>query len=191
MERLDFLYSAAVSYYNLLHKEYHLTGGRKGNTVEFRFRFLSENFYHLAGLHYLTDLQLFGKKEYRSDKAVIFKKILSQSISYAAVQQSAHFPQIADRIQWLHKIDGMIARLLFPKAIFVNYINRYSSGIPSGILFYEDYMTVADTFLYLFFALDTPNDYFVPDSFIVANNNRKLMNQMKYSVLKMDITICN
>ena len=187
---MDFLYAAAISYYNLLHREYHLTGGRKGNTAEFRFRFLPENFYHLAGLHYLTDLRMFGKKEYKSDKAVIFKKILAHTISYETLQASAHFSEIANRVQWLHKIDGMIARLMFPKSTFVCYTNRHPSGIPSGLLFYEDYAAVADTFLYLFAKLDEFRAFFVPDSFMVANNNRKLMNQLKYAVLKMDITMC-
>lgn len=186
---MDLLRSAAISYNNLMKYSYEFKAGKKGNIAEFKLCFLPENFYHLIGLHYLKDFHDFKNAKTKSDKVVIFKNILSGKINYNTIEKSDHFSEVKDRVDWFHRIDGMIARLCYPKSILVKYINKNNNqGIPSGFMFYEDYNPTIDNYIYLFSVNSKNIDAYTPCSFVVSNNNAKLINQTKYTILEVKVT---
>ena len=54
---MDILETAARSFEKLLTIKYEVILGRRGTTVVVNLSFHKEDFYHLAGLQYLTDIQ--------------------------------------------------------------------------------------------------------------------------------------
>ncbi len=72
--------------------------------ITFKISFSAGNFYHLLGLHKLTDLPqlIIDKKINTATK--IYSKILDGDISCKTIESSAHYSKIADRITYFEKI---------------------------------------------------------------------------------------
>ena len=89
--------TSANAYSNLLDIEYQLILGRKNKTAALSIFFDENQFFHLAGLQYLTDrvTLLFG------DRAQLFKRILSGKITSQQIESSSFYPEIKDRIDFL------------------------------------------------------------------------------------------
>ena len=112
---MDLLYSAALSYTKLCNFTYDITVGRKNESMLLHIKFMPINFYHLAGFHYINDILGFGESATHSDKTLIVKNIINKMIVYKNVSISSHFNYIQDRINWLHKIDGIITGMFYKK----------------------------------------------------------------------------
>ena len=89
--------TSAKSYSTLLDLEYQLVLGRKNRSITFSIFFEENHFFHLAGLHYLTDriTILFG------DRAQLFRKILNGTITQNQIESSQYYSEIKDRIEYL------------------------------------------------------------------------------------------
>ncbi len=70
---MDNIYDAAVEYSKLIGYEYKFILGYKGRNQEVSLRFYEDKFYHLCGLHKLTDLAVLNNGTSTTD---IFNKIL-------------------------------------------------------------------------------------------------------------------
>lgn len=88
---------AAQSFTNLLDVEYQLVLGKKNKTLALAIVFNENNFFHLAGLHYLQD----RAKILSGDRSVLFQKILNGIITINQIDSSKHYPIIKDRIDYL------------------------------------------------------------------------------------------
>ena len=81
--------SSAMTYSKLLDIEYQLVLGRKNKTLALSIYFDENQFFHLAGLQYLTDRAtlLYG------DRSYLFQKILSGSITREQMENifAVHF----------------------------------------------------------------------------------------------------
>lgn len=77
----DPLILAAKSYEKLLNKDFIITIDTKdGNTKTIQIQFKKDNFYHLIGFHYLTDLPQLDTR--RNKKNRIFNNVLQGNITY-------------------------------------------------------------------------------------------------------------
>lgn len=90
----------AKLYKSFLHKSYIFT---LGNGITFTIYFQPESFFHLIGLHKLTDLE----KLTNNTKPVVFKKILNGQITQNYIEKSLHYQSIADRISYFEEITNM------------------------------------------------------------------------------------
>ena len=96
--------TSANAYSNLLDIEYQLILGRKNKTAALSIFFDESQFFHLAGLQYLTDRVtiLFG------DRAQLFKRILSGKITSQQIESSSFYPEIKDRIDFLAYLESIM-----------------------------------------------------------------------------------
>ena len=78
--------------------------------VEFRAQY----FYHLAGLHYLTDIAQVDRNKANNSPVSIFKRILNDKINDELIKKSKFYTKIHDRlIHFLSFDDLMTAKLLW------------------------------------------------------------------------------
>ena len=84
--------SSAMTYSKLLDIEYQLVLGRKNKTLALSIYFDENQFFHLAGLQYLTDRAtlLYG------DRSYLFQKILSGSITREQIESSSFYSEIKE-----------------------------------------------------------------------------------------------
>lgn len=111
--------STCIANYNqLLNTKYIFIVGRKGETCELSIVFDKYDFFHLAGLHYLTDIrQLHGSRE------KIYDKIAAGIISSKLIECSAHYPKIKSRIDSLSEL----ATLLESEKLIFRFNNSSSA----------------------------------------------------------------
>lgn len=95
--------TSAKAYEKLLDIEYQFILGRKSKQVRFSVFFDEYQFYHLAGLQYLTDRAtlLYG------DRKKLFNLILEKQIKEAQISSSDFYPQIKDRIEYLKYLESI------------------------------------------------------------------------------------
>lgn len=96
--------TAAMAYTNLLDVEYKFILGRKKKTVSLSVFFEEAQFFHLAGLHYLTDriTLLCG------DRSQLFRKIMTGAITVHQIESSSFYPEIKDRIDYLAFLEAVM-----------------------------------------------------------------------------------
>ena len=103
-EKMGDIFTAAKSYTNLLDIEYHIILGKKNRNISLSILFTKNHFFHLAGLHYLTDRTtiLFG------DRALLFYKILNGIITKKQIESSLFYSEIKDRIEYLSFLESIM-----------------------------------------------------------------------------------
>ena len=180
---MDLLQAGAVSYNLLLHKKFTISAGAKNKKITFSFIFKPVNFYHLIGYHYLSDMQGFGKRASRQEKEMALKRTLSNDIVLHKIAGSSFYNEIADRVAWFHRIDGLVAHIggVFGNQKLVQFEQRGYSQIKSGYVLYEEYHDLQKVIM-LFLTKDD-NEIYQAESFIVASNMNKLLNQKKFTIL--------
>ena len=95
---------AAKAYTNLLDVEYQFILGRKNRTLPLSVFFEEAQFFHLSGLHYLTDriTLLYG------DRAQLFRRILNGEITVRQIESSSFYSEIKDRIEYLAFLEAVM-----------------------------------------------------------------------------------
>lgn len=91
----------AKSYTALLNIEYEFVVAKKGVKIPLKIIFQKTHFYHLAGLHYLVDIQCL-----RGDREVIFDRLLSNQITDSKIQKSWFYQKIKLRIEKLATLEA-------------------------------------------------------------------------------------
>ncbi|MBP3741617.1 MAG: hypothetical protein J6J00_01400 [Treponema sp.] len=96
--------SSAMTYSKLLDIEYQLVLGRKNKTLALSIYFDENQFFHLAGLQYLTDRAtlLYG------DRSYLFQKILSGSITREQIESSSFYSEIKERVDYLAYLETIM-----------------------------------------------------------------------------------
>lgn len=90
--RVDELLKSAKAFENLLNIKYHIILGRKGKTVEFEIDFDKTDYFHLVGLHYLSDMP-----NLKRNRDEIFNKIIAGDITYSQLEKSVFFYDSSNR----------------------------------------------------------------------------------------------
>ena len=100
---MDILETAARSFEKLLTIKYEVILGRRGTTVVVNLSFHKEDFYHLAGLQYLTDIQ-----QLKGSRSSIFDKILNDNKFRQRILKSKVIYKITERIKFLAQLETLL-----------------------------------------------------------------------------------
>ena len=105
---MDLLQECATNYTKLLTSRYHIICGRskagQKERLSFDITFWQSDFYHLAGLHKLSDLPPFR----RLRKPDTIAKILDGQLTESLARKSDYFPQIEDRLILLANLEAFL-----------------------------------------------------------------------------------
>ncbi len=96
------VYEAAIAFEKLINTEYVFVVARKGIEAKIHLQFQKQHFYHIAGLHYLLDIQ-----SLRGDRAVIFEKILKKQIE-ADIKKSKFYTKITKRVELVLQLQNIL-----------------------------------------------------------------------------------
>lgn len=117
------LHKSAEVFYNMLNKKYIMKLSHKKNIIEIILDFKMEDYFHLVGLQYLTDIKF--NKSYRQ----VFRQVLNGEITDDFLRKSAFYRQVEnnyviveERIKAFQKIE----LLLDSESIIFKYIKNYN-----------------------------------------------------------------
>lgn len=148
--KLDQLLTTAASFSNLLNIEYDFVIGRKSQTVNFKVVFHKSHFYHLAGLHYLTDLQIL-----RGDREIIFDFIMNGTITSIDIEKSVFYSKINARLSALEHLESFFDS--------DNLVLKYNPEINSFSVIEANYLMenkVSNNKVFTFLSKNPDNKYF-------------------------------
>ncbi|WP_407429287.1 PBECR4 domain-containing protein [Treponema sp.] len=171
--KMNSLYQAAQNFNKLLGIKYEIMLGKKGNTILFELTFSKNDFYHLAGLHYLTDI-----RDLKNDRAKIFDKLLADFDFSEKIVKSDFYARIQERVNHLANLESIIDS---NKTVFkYNEKERPFSKIKADFLLKnkEEYEN-----LFLFLAYRNESECFCR-SFFPDNRVDYAENQITMSLLK-------
>lgn len=175
---IDPLILAAKSYEKLLGKDFIITIDTKdGNTKTFQVQFKKDNFYHLIGFHYLTDLPQLDTR--RNKKNRIFNNVLQGNITYNSIKSSVHFDnKIDDRVSYFHNID----KLLLEKVILDFDASNVSlkTNLKCDYMFFKD-----ENGKYMHLSL-AQNKTHYPESFFVRDDNLYIKDQDVFDIVSIE-----
>lgn len=97
--------TALKTYNDFLDREYNLVLGRKGNSHTIKIIFDKKAWFHVAGLHYLADIDI---EQNKRSLVHFYDEILNGSISEDYFKRSVYYDSIQDRINILSKLDEII-----------------------------------------------------------------------------------
>lgn len=89
-------------YLKLMKKDYYIT---LENGVKIKVYFEKKNFYHLLGLHKLTDIAIL-----RNSPTMVFKNICNGKITHKKIIKSVHFDKIENRFKYFHYLPIMLSK---------------------------------------------------------------------------------
>lgn len=130
----DILYDIACMYSALKNVTYKVVLGRKGQSYELMLHFPADSFFHLAGLHYLTDLNF-----KTTNKTLIFRKILNHELTIEDIQKSVFYVKydIEDRLSSLHLLCEIIESADAKYLINQNLYRTYTTIIADYLMEYQ------------------------------------------------------
>lgn len=100
---MDKLQERAKTFHRLMDYEYNIILGRKGKLTEISINFEATDFFHLIGLHKLTDIingRLPGEK--------VFYDCLKGNITYNDLAQSTFFSKLGNRFEYFNRLEDML-----------------------------------------------------------------------------------
>lgn len=100
---MDILGKAATEFNRLLGIKYEIILGKKGKTTVFSISFEKHEFYHIAGLQYLTDI-----RELKTDRAILFERIIKDDAFRQKILKSCFIEKITERINQLINLEAFI-----------------------------------------------------------------------------------
>lgn len=101
---MDKIKSCFIAFDRLTHFSYEIILGRKGKSATILLQFQREDFFHLAGLHKLTDLAQIRNRKHE----YVFRDILSGMITEEGLSASVRFSDIGNRIVLLEQLEKML-----------------------------------------------------------------------------------
>ena len=162
MEKIDYLYEAAAFYKDhLLNKRFLITVSRKKEQRTLEILFLPQQFYHLIGLHKLTDLPFLSR-----NAGNIFREILERKITYQDICKSVHVMEMHDRIVYHEEM----LNVLKADSLFFKSMRGYFKGIFSDCVLTR-FVDNEPVFSFLF--LKQNNQVYCPCSFFTRNEQRE------------------
>ncbi len=102
---MDRLQRIASAYQSMLQTQYYFEISKRRNLQKFILSFEKSDFYHLAGLHKLKDIELL---QTGTSKSVLFEHILDGRISLEQIEKSDFYCDIEGRLFYLEKFKELI-----------------------------------------------------------------------------------
>lgn len=174
----DLLLECAKKFERLTDDQYHIIAGRsKGSIqekIEMTITFHAAEFYHLAGLHKLSDLPQFR----RVNRSKVIAMIAEGALTEAQARKSAHFGAIEDRLELM----GMIESFIDSNELVFRYQSKYTGGT----MIEADYLMqnkIAARTAYLFLAQRKENETMVCRSFFYKKQKDYAKGQQKFKLL--------
>lgn len=99
------LEQASYEFSKLLSSNYYFEIAKKHTLYKFILSFEKSDFYHLAGLHKLTDIAVLQRER---NKEKIFNYITDGSITYDLIQHSRFFPDMNIRLKLLGSLENIL-----------------------------------------------------------------------------------
>lgn len=174
VNNMDKLKECAISFQKLCQIQYFMKAGSKGKLIEFTLEFKAEHFYHLIGLHKLTDIP-----QLKGGTSVIFNLILNDEITYSDISKSSFFDEINKRIEYFCQLEKMLDNN--------EIIISFNANAVKGSRINADYLIYLDSdIVYHFFASrykDKNKNKVFGRSFFVREDNNYINGQRKYKVI--------
>ena len=178
---MDLLYLSACAFQNLLHKQYNVIIGYKGKTTDISFYFLPSHYYHLIGLHKLSDIpKINGGLKI---KMSILSNVLNKKITYEDIKKSSFIQEISERISYSTNIKDIIDSICKGK-IILGFNGKQITRIKADFLIPQNY---SNGYLHLFLNHEDKKNLYVPCSFFFRNNDKYILGQKKFSTLSFEI----
>lgn len=114
---MDKLQKIALNYKEILNMCYYFEIAKKQNMQIFNLTFEKTDFFHLAGLHKLTDI---AAVQSEPNKEIVFNNIINGSISHDLIQHSRFYSSIHNRLSYL----GDIEKILDSNQIVFKYLSK-------------------------------------------------------------------
>lgn len=96
--------NACIKYKNLLDKEYYFILGRKQKETYIQLNFSKIEFYHICGLHKLSDILELSNP----NKSQIFDDIFDGKITSELCKKSTHYSEIDERIALIENLENFL-----------------------------------------------------------------------------------
>ena len=169
---MDELKFAATAYGDLLNKEYHI---EFSNNECVRLVFKTGNFFHLAGLNYLTDLDI----TYQPIRPTnVYKRILNGEVTWNYLTCSRFFNSDARaRVSCISRIPEVLATGGQAVFGFDKNVCRARVKFRSDILFFKN--DGHDFFITLGIAQDSNGFYHYPETLFYRFDSEYIRNQTK------------
>ena len=162
MEHTDYLYETAVFYKkNLENRRYEISISRKNEKRKLELLFLPQHFYHLIGLHKLSDLPFLKRSP-----ANIYREILSKKLSYPDISKSKHFGEMSDRLFYHQEM----LNVLNADSLFFKSLHGYFKGISSDCVLTK---SVHHESVFSFLFLKQNQNIYFPCSFFTRNEQKE------------------
>ena len=162
MAEIDYLYQTAIFYKeNLANRRFKITIKKKDEEQSIERLFLPCHFYHLAGLHKLTDLPFLKRSSEN-----IYREILSQKITYSDIQKSEYISEMSDRFIY----HGEMLNLLNAKSLYFKSLHGRFKNIPADCVLTN---TIAINERYGFLFMRRSENVYFPCSFFTRNEQRE------------------
>lgn len=158
----DWLYEATAFYQeHLANRRYQIRICRKKEERTIECLFLSQHFFHLLGLHKLTDLPFLKRSATN-----IYREILSKKITYADISKSEHIGEMTDRL--LHHREML--NVIRAESLFFRSLKGYFKGIVADCVLTK---TTADSSAFGFLFLKRNENVYFPCSFFTRNEQKE------------------
>ncbi len=162
MNGFDYLYQSAVFYKeHLENRRFKIFIKRKNEVREIELLFLPYHFYHLCGLHKLTDLPYLKRKPKN-----VYLEILSKKITYSKIAKSVHIDKIRERL--IHHAEML--NILKADSLFFKSLHGYFKGINADCVLTKS--TLKEELFSFLFIKKSENVYF-PCSFFLRNEQKE------------------
>ena len=102
LESMDMLKKTAIEFNKLLSINYYFEIAKKQNLHKLVLSFEKSDFYHLSGLHKLTDIAALQREP---NKGKIFDNILDDNITYNLIKRSRFFTNMNVRLELSGKLE--------------------------------------------------------------------------------------
>lgn len=143
LESMDMLKKTAIEFNKLLSINYYFEIAKKQNLHKLVLSFEKSDFYHLSGLHKLTDIAALQREP---NKGKIFDNILDDNITYNLIKRSRFFTNMNVRLE----LSGKLEEILDSNQIVFKYLSskHRNSCIEADFLLEEAYgMNIVFMFL--------------------------------------------
>ena len=159
---------------------FHLEDGRS-----IKFVLESKHFYHLIGLHKLTDIYQLDGKVYHYDS--IFKKILKGEITLELLKKSQHFHLHQDRIMNFEQLAELLDFETF-ESILVDFDgtklpHSMKTKMEAEVCLYKNNNNL---YKHLFIAKDKAKDEYYAETFFVRNDDYYIAKQIELKIVRLE-----
>jgi len=176
--RLGDIARCAEVYNELLGKDVLI---RLENGTSLKLRFLEENFTHLLGLHYLSDLDYFPANRKRQ----AFSLIRAGKITQAKLERSVFYSKIEQRVEMFERLPLFF--LPGKCELIIDFdpskVKSYSNISADYILFIKE----ADMYLHLPLRYNEKRDILFPQSFFPRRNKQYIDRQRIYRIHEINV----